>query len=232
MSHKPTPPPKSPQRLAALNAHADTQNSHSHSFIVRKLRWLLPIMAMGIVLVLLIWPRLQTELENIRFKVAPIDEKVLELAATETRLIAADFSSVDTKGRPYRLLADHAIQKNDNPDFIELDSPKATLQTSPTESLNLQSRTGLMNQSTSNLILNDDVTLTRTDGTTLTTQNLNLNLETHDAQTDQPVTIRGPQFDLDATALNTTNSATLITFQGPATLVLKSSPPINPQKAK
>lgn len=214
--------PTTKQRLSALSERGDwhNQGGRAYSFIVRKLRWILPIMALCIVLFLMVWPRIQTELENIRFKVQPIDQKVLEQAATETRLLQADFSSTDSKGRPYRVLADEAIQQNDDPDMIDLTNPDASLQTSESETMTATSAKGHLNQSTHDLTLEQSVTITRTDGTVLNTEILNLNLQSHDANTDQPITIKGDDIDLTATGMHTQNGGDIIIFAGPAKAIL------------
>jgi len=217
-----------PERLTALHDRRTVVRMSSreiaYSGIVRKLRWTLPMLALGILLILMVWPRIQVEIENIRFKVAPIDQKILEQAATETRLLNADFSSVDSEGRPFRILADQAIQQNNDPSKVQMINPNGTLKSDATDSITLRGDRGLFEQDKQYLTLNDNVVMTRSDGSVMNTSVLYMDLKSNEAHTDRPVTIDSPQGRLWAQGMETTGGGALTVFTGPAKVIFNTNP--------
>jgi LPS export ABC transporter protein LptC len=138
-------------------------------------------------------------------------------------LLNADFSSVDSEGRPFRILADQAIQQNNNPDKIQMVKPNGTLKNSEKESISLKGDIGLFEQDKQFLTLNDNVVMTRSDGTVLNTSVLYMNLADSSAQTDQPLTIEGPQGKIWANGMTTTGGGAKTVFTGPAKLIVNST---------
>jgi len=218
-----------PERLGALHDRRTTvrlsTREQAYSGIVKKLRWALPVVALGILLILMVWPRIQIELENLRFKAAPIDKKILEQAATENRLLNADFSTVDSKGRPFHILADQAIQMNSDPDKVQMVNPNGTLKISDTETMTLRGDTGSFLQDKQFLTLNNHVVMTRSDGTVMKTELLHMDLAGNNAQTDQPVTIDSPQGQLWARGMTTKDAGRYTVFTGPAKLIINTDTP-------
>jgi len=216
-----------PQRLEALNERRSSvrmsAQAQAYSIIVKKLRWALPITAMGILLILLVWPRISKELENIRFKVAPIDQKILEQAATQNTLLSADFASVDSKGRPFHILAEQAVQQNDDANTVQLIKPNGTLKSSETETINLSGDTGVYQQDTQYLTLTNNVVMTRTDGSVMKTEKLNMNMQTNSAATDQPITIDGPQGSIAAQGMTSIDGGAKTVFDGPVKLIVHTN---------
>lgn len=219
-------------RLDALNDRRRNVRmstmDRAYSSFVKKLRWVLPFMAAIILAALMIWPKIEMEISERRFAPSQLDKAALEQAATENRLINANFSSTDSKGRPFTLTATEAVQENDNPDAILLQNPDGTLTTGETEKLNATAKHGVYTQAEQHLILNDDVVLTRTDGTTMKTQTLSVDLMNNAAHTDTPVVIDGPDGTLTAQGMTMKNGGAVTVFAGPAKLILKSKSSINP----
>lgn len=228
------PAPSSPdQRLSALHDRRKTvriaSSAHLHSAFVSRLRWVLPVAALGIVAVLMIWPKIRVEIADRRFAPSTIDRAALEQAATENRLLNANFSSVDSQGRPITITSSEAVQENNNPDVILLQNPSGTLKTDE-GLMTAQARHGIYAQAKQHLTLNDDVVLARPDGTTLKTQTLFVELGTYDARTDVPVVIDGPQGKLTAQGMTTSNGGDVTVFSGPAKLILNSKSSIDPTR--
>jgi lipopolysaccharide export system protein LptC len=216
-----------PERLTALNDRRTTvrltRREQAYSGFVKKLRWALPVLAMGILLVLMVWPRIDSIVENMRFKAPPIDKKALEQAATENRLLNADFSSVDSQGRPYHILADQAVQQNKDPNRVVLIRPNGTLKAGEADTITLKGDHGLFQQDTHYLTLTDNVVMTRSDGSVMKTSVLHMDLSTNSAQTDQPVAIDGPQGSIRAQGMDSRNGGATTVFTGPAKLILNNN---------
>lgn len=194
-----------------------------HSTYVSRLRWVLPAVVLGMVGMLMIWPKIQIEISERRFAPSKLDKAALEAAATQNKLLNANFSSVDSKGRPFTLTATEAVQDNNNPDNITLQSPHGTLKISDTDTMTAQSLTGLYAQGEQHLTLIDDVVLTRSDGTTMNTEKLFVNLKTNDSHTDQPVVIDGPQGHLTAKGMDVKEDGAVTIFPGPAKLIINNT---------
>jgi len=225
----PSDPVPSDQRLGALddrrrNVRMSTMD-RTYSSFVKKLRWILPVFAAIILGMLMVWPKIEMEISERRFAPSTLDKAALQQAATENRLLNADFSSTDSSGRPFTLLATEALQQNENPDAIILQNPNGSLKTSETETLNATSKHGLYAQAAQHLTLNEDVVLTRSDGTTMKTETLFVDLKTQDSKTDAPVVIDGPQGHLTAQGMDMKSGGAVTIFTGPAKLILNNTEP-------
>ncbi|MCB1538719.1 MAG: LPS export ABC transporter periplasmic protein LptC [Rhodospirillales bacterium] len=195
----------------------------AYSRFVHHLRRILPMTALGILGVVMIWPKIETELAQRRFAPSRLDKAALEKAASENRLIGADFSALDSNGRPFSIIAKQAIQKNDDPDTVILEDPRGTLRLNADTTLSAQAKQGLYAQESRHLTLESDVVLTRSDGTTMTTQELFVDLMTNDSHTNMPVAIDGPQGHLTAQGMDMTDGGAVTIFAGPAKLILYST---------
>ncbi len=195
----------------------------THTNRVTRLRLLLPLVALVIVAILMIWPKIEVEISERRLAPSKLDEASLRQAATQNRLINANFSSVDSKGRPFKLTSTEAVQQKDNPDNIELTAPKGMITLNETDSMTAESKTGLFAQAAQHLTLNDDVVLTRSDGTVMNTQKLFVDLKNNESNTDTPVTVDGPQGHLTAQGMVVKNGGMLTIFPGPAKLIINNS---------
>lgn len=219
------------ERLKALDDRGKPRTSgahHTYTALVQKLRWALPLSALIIVAVLMIWPKIEVEFSDRRFAPSKLDKAALEQAATENRLLNANFSSTDSKDRPFTINASEAVQENNNPDVILLQNPRGTLRIDDAETGKAESKNGLYEQTRQFLTLNDDVVITRTDGTILRTQTLSIDLFNNEAKTDVPVTIDGPQGHLTAQGMDIQQNGLVTIFPGPAKLILNAENSVNP----
>lgn len=229
-----TPESENPKRLGALDDRRRSvrfaPRDQSHSNRVTRLRLLLPLAAVAIIAVLMIWPKIEAEISERRLAPSKLDKAALQQAATQNRLLSANFSSVDSKGRPFTITSEEAVQQTDNPDNVQLKSPKGTVQLDETDTLEAKSVSGLYAQGEQHLTLNENVVITRSDGTTLKTQKLFVNLKTNESSTDVPVVIDGPQGHLTAAGMVVKNGGAVTVFPGPAKLILNTGGSIDPTK--
>lgn len=206
-----------------------TSTHKTYSSIIKKLRWVLPVLVLTIVAALLVWPKIEIEISQKRFAPAKLDREALQKAATENKLADAKFSSVDAKGRPFTIIAAEAVQDSKNPDIINLIAPSGTLQLNGDASMTAISKTGSYQQKDQLLYLKDDVVFTRSDGTAMKTSVMYIDLMANTARTNQPVIIDGPQGTLKAQAMDMQNGGAVTIFKGPATLRLHTNNSINPK---
>jgi len=220
-------------RFNALKDHRKGEglslSDKAYSGFVAKLRWILPIAAIAIVTALMIWPKIQIEISQNRFAPAPVDRAALEKAAAENRLANAKFSSIDGKGRPFSIVAAEAIQDSKTPDNVILQTPSGTLKMSDDVTMTADAKGGLYQQEKQVLELNENVVLTRSDGTVMRTQTMLINLATSDASALAPVEIEGPQGHLTAQSMTMTGGGASTIFKGPVKLILQTGNSINPK---
>ncbi len=228
-----TAPEAEPQgRLNALDDRRRNVRIEPHeraySAYVKRLRRVLPGVALFIVGALLVWPKIQMELNERRFAPSTMDRAALEKAATENKLINANFSSVDSKGRPFTITADQAVQETANPDNVQLENPHGTLKISDTADMTAKSVSGVYAQGKQHLTLLKDVVLTRSDGTTLNTEKLFVDMVSNSSSTDLPVIVDGPQGHLTAQGMDMKNGGEVTVFTGPAKLILQTDTKLKP----
>ena len=77
----------------------------------------------------------------------------------------------------------------------------------------------MFDRTQSTLTLDGHVQLANQDGYTLTTQNMAIDLTTNHAQTNQPITLIGPQINLTGAGLDLSQDAQLLKVLGPAKMV-------------
>lgn len=192
------------------------QTTTTHVYWARRV---LPLLALLVVTALVAWPLLQKKttavLEQVpQNKIAPAQP---EPALT---VVKAEFKGVDNQQRPYHIVAEKIQQGLDTTQPIVLENPKANLELSADNHLNLAANSAVFDRTKNTLQLDGQVTLINQDGYTLTTQNMAIDLTTNHAQTNQPVTLIGTQVNLQGAGLELTQDAQLLKVQGPAKLVL------------
>src|SRR6185312_15923521 len=94
-----------------------------YSRFVALMKLLLPAVAVGLILLIAVWPRLETAMGYLRLKLPKIEIG----DARELRMINARYSGIDKHHRPYVLTADVAQQMPNQSDLVSLEGPKADI---------------------------------------------------------------------------------------------------------
>jgi lipopolysaccharide export system protein LptC len=167
-------------------------------------------------------------------RVEPLKKtEVVDTAANiQNELIKPVYNSVDDKNQPFTVTADKATQGRDNPDIVELEKPVAALTQADGSKIEGNAAIGLYEQKSQKLNLSGDVHLKHSDGFTLSTEELRVDLATQKAYSGRDVRVEGPDGTIDATGLEgDTETGTLI-FTGPAKVILNSESNLLTPKAK
>ncbi|GEM_PF-1051884 len=202
-------------------------DTHKYTRFVQYMRVILPLMALVIIVLLLLWPQFGGK-TNYVTSVSVLDNPDFEKDVQENRLVTARYENVDSKNRPYVIEAEEATQNQDNPDLIMLKFPKATLTQTDLSKVFIQSMDGLYRQESQTLNLSGSVYFTRSDGYTLKTDKISGNIKQGSAKTDEPVFIEGPAGTLDATGMRIENEGSRVIFTGPVLMRLYSESSIVP----
>lgn len=209
---------KSDGRLSQLSlGERPVKVNRGYSSFVRKLRLILPLIAIGMTVIILTW-------DEAGQRIAPLkkEEVLPQSREIQNELLKPVFNSIDEKQQPYTVTADRATQGRDNPDIVELAKPVATLQQNDGTKLDADATSGLYEQKSQKLNLEGDVHLRHSDGTVLTTEELRVDLATQKAYSGRDVRVENKSGTIDATGLEGDAEGGTLIFTGPAKVILYS----------
>lgn len=187
----------------------------AHSRFVRRMRLLLPLMAVGITGIVMAWPRLSTTLDVEPQK--PVESKSL---AGSNELVNPRFESTDSENRPFSITSARAVQSASDPALVMLEKPRGEMVLENGVKLEISAASGSYRQNEERLFLEGDVRLHHGDGYEITTEKLLVQMKDREAWSDRPVHGQGPAGTLDATGTHVRGADEVIVFTGPARLVL------------
>lgn len=221
--------PQDSQRLGRLTVDDSrrTQVSRRYSGFVRSLRFILPLLALVMTVIVLTWDEAGRRVEPLK-KAEVIDNS----ANIQNELLKPVYNSVDDKNQPFTVTADRATQGRENPDIVELDKPVAALTQTDGSKIEGDAAIGLYEQKSQKLNLEGDVHLKHSNGFTLKTEELRIDLATQKAYSGRDVRVEGPEGTIDATGLEGDTESGKMIFTGPAKVILNSDGNFLTPKAK
>src|SRR3954454_6268521 len=87
------------------------------------MKLVLPAVAIGLLLLVVAWPRIQSGLDRLKLSFGRLDLS----EAGDLRIVNARFSGFDKRPRPFVLTADVARQTPDRNDLMALEGPKGDI---------------------------------------------------------------------------------------------------------
>ncbi len=206
-----------PDRLSQLSVSAQRAAiSTRYTAVIRSLRLILPLVALILTAIVVTWD------EGVRVEPLKKEELIPQQENIQNELLKPVFNSVDDKNQPYSVTADRAVQSRGNPDLVELTNPLANLAMNDGTKLDGQAKLGLYEQKTQKLNLEGDVKIAHSNGYTLSTQELRIDIATQKAWSGQNVRVEGPDGSIDATGLEGDTNGGALIFTGPAKVILYS----------
>jgi lipopolysaccharide export system protein LptC len=210
------------ERLGRFTAPQGEHNrtySETYSRVISRLRLVLPIIAFAIIAALLSWP----SMDKNALILEPEQRDSLS-TVRKNELTNPRFESVDSKNQPYTIIAERAAQDDSNADMIILSAPVADMQLQSGNWIALRAATGFYHQTEQTMDLREDVHLYHDAGYEMTMAQLGIDMRESIAETQSAVRGHGPAGTLDAeNGLHLDNKSSILTFHGPAKLVLKES---------
>lgn len=198
-----------------------------YSRFVRSMRWLLPLCGIGLIGVVVLWPKMEKKLVVIP-KAELVQQPQNEIG--ENELLNPHYETIDSNQKPVSVTAIRALQNQQNPNLIKLDQPNADLEMKDGAKVNIKAQNGTYEQDTQKLFLQNNVTIKHSSGYELSAEELRVDMVTQQAFSDKNVTIDGPAATIEATGLEGSVDNGILTFKGPAKLILKptkNTPPTN-----
>lgn len=209
----------SDNRLKILNRsdiERQQEKQERNSRRVRVLRLVFPILAVIVLAVVLSWNTLTRE------SIEPLlkDENTSKI--TKNELLKPRYEGTDDKGRPFILTAERANQKNSDDNIVVLNHPSGQMNLSQTEIVGVNADIGEFNQKMETLVLRQDVKLGHSDGYTLDTEVLDINMTQGTIKGTAPVIMQGQQGTLSAQGgLSGNQALQTLRFFGPIKMIVK-----------
>lgn len=205
-----------PQKLEALG-NSDRSlflSNTAYLKLVRILRLGLPLIALGIVAILFLWPQFKAPIAPVN----PTDVSVRGIARNE--LLNPRYESRDSKNQPFILTAKRAIQSNEDPDIVVLEDPMADLTLQSGAWVAAQAERGIYSQKAEDLLLEKTVKIYHDAGYHMTSEKIQVKREEQRVFTDVDVFVQGPAGMIKASGMDMNMDQNLLVFLGPVTATL------------
>ncbi len=203
-----------PVGAGAGQAMARRPTSYSRFVITMKVG--LPIVALGLVGLLFLWP--QVKVSNTRLSVGLASFKAANPESPS--MVKARFVGSDNRDQAYSITADLAKNILLGKSKVELEVPKADLAMQDGSWLAMTAKTGLYDQKGKSLALDGAVNLFHDSGYEFNTETALVDLEGGVAVGDKPVQGQGPFGQLTAEGFRIENMGKRMLFTGKAKLTI------------
>jgi lipopolysaccharide export system protein LptC len=182
-------------RLSLLSSGKSAHNAVYHelySKFVRFMRLFIPLVAVGIIGIVMAWP-------NVDNSFAPIPkEAVAPQTIGKNELLNPRFESEDDRKQPFTITALKAVQSSTDSDVITLEKPMADITLKNKAWLSAEALQGTYRQNDERLVLKGSVRLFHDHGYEMKTEELVIDLKTNKAWSTTPVYGQGPSGTLRA----------------------------------
>lgn len=208
---------KSAQSRAKERARANTLGKQRietfynsrYSEKVKLLRVILPVTALLMLAILLIWPLFSGRHGG-----------VSDVDAGAIAMLNAKFVGVDAKNRPMTITADQVVRTEDKTGVISLKMPVAELAYAPGRNIAIRAENGQYEEQSGHMYLDGDVNLFQSGAFELVTRAVEIDGKNRNAWSVDRVTGYSPNARIAAEGLKIINNGQSIVFTGKSRLVL------------
>lgn len=180
----------------------------------------LPLLAAGIVLVLMIWPN-----------TLPQPGPPRKATAMDSSMQAPVYESRDEKGQPYKVEADIAKQNPAQEGLTDLANPRGTIALEGGSTIEGNAEGAQFDQKQGKLSINGNLTLKHSSGAVFETQKAEVDMNTKSASGTAPVKVTGDFGTVDAQGFELQKEGKVVIFTGHAHARLKLGSGSNPADA-
>lgn len=210
-----TPLRESPRGWLGTGAGGERRSGSRHySHFVSAMKIALPLVALGLMVTVLVWPALETRQD------AAVNYSDLSLKAEGLEMLRPHLAGVDDKGRPYEVRAEKALADGLEPKLITLQSPEADLTLEDGRAAHVQANQGSYRPVAKTLSLRGAVRLRTGDGYVANSEAFDIDLAAGVASSDGAVSAAGPAGGIDAHHLNASDNGRVLRFGGGVTVVI------------
>jgi lipopolysaccharide export system protein LptC len=217
------PTPENSRLLARRRRRFAARSRHSRYVGILKI--LLPSIAVGLILLLVVWS--QMNLDEKRFRIG-----LTELAPEEVdslNVVNARYEGIDKKDRPFSVTAARAVQLDDDKEVIDLTEPRADITLTDGAWLAVSADTGRFARKDDLLDLRGSVSLFHDRGFEFHAETVRIDLEASTAVSHDPVDGQGPDGHVTAQGMEVQQGGDRILLLGRSKLVLypRSEEPVS-----
>jgi len=206
--------------VGGQGADSATRRGFRHAIRYRRcvalLKFVLPVTAAALVLLVVAWPSLKGYDTGFRLEFSETDYTV----DGTVRMTKPRFVGTSDDGRPFTVTAETASREARDERFINLDAPTADLTTSGGEWIAITAHRGVYDQERETVDLDGDVSVYSASGLEFHTEHAVIDLAAGTARGDEPVQGQGPWGLIDATGFRYDRDADRIVFLGRPKLTL------------
>lgn len=204
------------RRDIGFSASGPRRFTRWYSRFVGAMKVVLPLIALLLIGLVVLWPHLKTE--DLKFR---IGFAALNLTDSgDPAMINPRYVGIDKDDQPYAVTADLARRVSEDGGRVELEMPKADITLEDGTWMVLTAQTGLYDRDQKTLDLEGNVNLYHDAGYEFLTSAAKIDLVKSIAYGDQPVQGHGPFGELTAQGFRMTDKGETINFTGSSRLVL------------
>jgi len=192
------------------------RHSRDYSRFVTAMKFVLPILAAGLIALLAVWS--QIRIEDGRFRIG-----MASIAPTEIdrlSMVNPRFQGIDDQNRPYTVTAAEASQVKGNDDLIDLLRPQADMTMANGSWMAVSADSGRFQRSTKHLDLSGKVSLFQDKGYELHVESISVDFDLGKAFSDTVVTGQGPAGELSGEGLRVADKGAVIELTGKSRVLL------------
>lgn len=223
------------EKLEGLINH-DHQARRRHAYglvrFMKSLRIVLPLLVIALLAAIYNFADFRSQPS---VKTAKKEDKTGE--SSSNALINPKFESRDPADRPFTITADKAFQPQDpgdsddsqtdgmtitQADTIHLDAPLGDIALNDGTWLAVKGKRGIYSRDKKRIVLKEDVHIFHDSGYELRTDALDVDIAQATARSDMPVTVTGPEGQVEAEGLRADEKDGILIFHGPARLEMQS----------
>ena len=189
---------------------------YRYSRFVAWMKLALPAAAAALVMLLVVWPRIQSAVEKIKL-LPHIDLS----EARDLRMVNLHYAGVDKHDRPFTVTAESARQRPEVDDLVELEGPKADMTTESDSWIALNAYAGLYRPQSQLLDLFGNVDVFQDKGNEFVTDSAHIDMAKGTAEGSDPVEGHGPFGTIRAEGFRIENQGEVVIFTGKTELLLE-----------
>lgn len=211
--------------LTRVRGPVDGRLVHAHSRWVQSLRILLPLTALALTIVVLLWPSVGPNKSQVRINPGSLAGAPAARPEDDVlKMMQPRFVSTDENNRPFTVTADSATQTRADDSEVTLVAPKADLADKAGAWMQLGADNGFFDRKSEILRLEGNVTLFHDTGMEFQTSRMGANLKDRSVSSDTAVEGQGPQGSLSARdGFRILQNGQRIELIGPSKVVVRGS---------
>lgn len=210
------PKPAATRRFGSVSPRLARQHSAIYSRFVSLMKIVLPATAVGLVLLVMLWPRFNAQEQ--RFAIPKVVVKPEDLE--NLKMQQPRFVGVDQQNQPFTVTAKLATQAATGSPLTELEQPKGDIALKDGSWIAVEANHGVYDKQGETLDLTGMVTLFHDRGYELHTEHARVSFAPGTAEGGKPVRGQGPDVELSGTGFRLENKGMRIFLTGQSRVVL------------